>query len=512
MKGAIAAGSLQTAETGATVLKAGGNAVDAIFAAALSCAVSEPTLTSLAGGGVLLYRCGKTKKVTICDFFANAPAKRVENSDRDALDFYGVDLDFGPATQRFHIGAASAAVPGVIPGLFSTQERWGKLSAKEAANPACDLLKKGIEIGPWQSNAAKLLTPFLTSTPKAKAQFAPSGDTLVKGESYALPQLAETVEALISEGWHRYYHSVIVDEILSSHGKRSGGLLTKEDFDHYRVEYRKPLSIDYRGHQVFTNSPPAAGGELILLLLSLLEAISMDAISVQEKERALCHAMGICEIARSQGEPLKKRKKWVDAFIATLDQDLPSHQKEKEGPPSTTHISVVDEGGNAAALTFSYGEGNGIMIGNRGIMMNNLMGEEDLFPSGFFSWPEKTRLATMMSPTLVEKNEKIWVMGTGGANRIRTALPQVISKLIDDGASLKDAVIAARLHFEAGVLNAETFDDHKKALRLEKLDPDELILFEEPNLFFGGVHLVCLENGKIGGFGDPRRAGCSLVV
>jgi gamma-glutamyltranspeptidase/glutathione hydrolase len=184
------------------------------------------------------------------------------------------------------------------------------------------------------------------------------------------------------------------------------------------------------------------------------------------------------------------------------------------GSNDTTHVSAIDAAGNAAAVTFSYGEGNGHIIGDTGIMMNNLMGEEDLFPDGFGSAPPGQRLPTMMSPTIVlADNGDITVMGTGGANRIRTAIVQVISLLIDRGMAPNDAVAAARIHFEGGVLNAEVMDMPDRGAALATLDAHKLVRFPEHSLFFGGVHLVQrLADGTLRGAGDPRRGGVCVVV
>lgn len=521
MRGAIAAGSAVTAAAGAEILENGGNAIDAVVAACLACAAGEPTLTSLAGGGVLLYRDGKSGELTLCDFFSNAPG--VGGGDPPPqLDFYGVDLNFGPAIQRFHIGAASAAVPGAIPGLFTAQERWGGLPLSVVIEPACRALRDGVVLGAWQASAAALLTPILTATEASKRQFAPTGRLIGEGDRYCIPGLADTLEALAKEGWRKHYDGPLRQALLASSGREAGGLLTAADLDAYEVLLREPLAFDYRGHRVHSNPPPAAGGELIGLLLSLLEVVPAARREAGSEAwlHALCQAMRVCEQARAldAGRVMAPARvaHWREAYAALLDQPLASEPPDKDGPPSTTHVSVIDAEGNAAAVTFSYGEGNGIMIGESGIMNNNLMGEDDLFPQGFFRWPVGTRLATMMSPTIfVSPEGDIVVMGTGGSNRIRTALPQVIAKLLEQPGALdpRSATEASRVHFEAGVLSGETFDDAERAAVLERLGPEKLVLFEQPNLFFGGVHLVCKRaDGTLDGAGDPRRAGTCVVV
>jgi gamma-glutamyltranspeptidase len=155
MHGVIAAGSAPTAEAGAEILARGGNAVDAAVAACFATSAGEPTLTSLAGGGVMIHRDAKSGEVTICDFFSDAPRRLPQ--DVKNLDFRGVDIDFGPAKQQFHIGAGAAGVPGVVPGLCTALERWGSLPLSDVVAPACRFLREGVVLGPFQVRAAKLL-------------------------------------------------------------------------------------------------------------------------------------------------------------------------------------------------------------------------------------------------------------------------------------------------------------------------------------------------------------------
>ncbi len=530
MGGAIAAGSNETAAAGAKILEAGGNAVDAAVGACLATAAGEPTLTSLAGGGVLLHRDGASGELTLCDFFSNAPglgAARPAAEIRESLDFYAVDLDFGPAIQRFYIGAASAAAPGAIPGLFSAHERWGSLPIAEVVAPACELLREGVVLGEWQGNAAALLTPILTSTPSVTRHFAPTGRIIAAGDLWRIPQLADTLEALAREGWRTIYEGPLRQGLLASGGEAVGGLLTVADLEAFEVAFRPPLTFDYRHQHVFTNPPPAAGGELIGLLLGLLESVPDDRREWGSEAwlRALGQAMRVVEEARggnaSADNPLAPETlaRWRDRLAAIIDAPLGATARIPGGPPSTTHVSVVDDAGNAAAVTFSYGEGNGRIVeteadGSFGFMMNNLLGEEDLFPGGLFSWPAGKRLATMMSPMiLVGPAGEVTVMGTGGANRIRTALPQVIVNLIDRGWDPRRATEDARIHYEAGVLSGEAFDDPSRAEVLGRLGAEDLVLFDNANLFFGGVHLVGRSaDGSLSGAGDPRRAGCCVIV
>jgi gamma-glutamyltranspeptidase/glutathione hydrolase len=519
MHGVIAAGSEHTARAGAEVLRRGGNAADAVAAACFATAAGEPALTSLAGGGIMLYRSAESGEVALCDFFADAP--RTRPSEVEGLDFFAVDLDFGPTTQQFHIGAGAAAVPGVIPGLATVVERWGRLSLAEVVAPACEMLRKGVTLEHYQGYAAHLLRPILTLTDGGRRLFQRDGAVIAAGDPFRLPELADTLEALAARGWRQHYEERLWQAMLEQFGPKTGGLLLREDLERYEVRFREPLVQRYRGRTVLTPSPPAAGGAMIAIMLALLSELDLAALpwGSPEHVRRLSHAMCVADAARAEGsaalEPARLRH-WRERFHAFAAEPrleacrVPSPR----APNNTTHVSVIDAEGNAAAVTFSFGEGNAHIIDRTGIMMNNLMGEADLFPAGFGTAPPGERLPTMMSPTLLIADDgAVTVMGTGGANRIRTALVQVISLLCDHGADAVRAVAAPRIHYEDGVLNAEVFDSGDGGDALAALEPAKLVRFSEQSLFFGGVHLVeRAADGTLRGAGDPRRGGVCMVV
>jgi len=486
--------------------------VDAAVGACFAVGAGEPTLTSLGGAGALLYR-SETGQVQICDFFANAPGLGVDPPAE--MDFFGVDLDFGPAIQRFHIGAASAAVPGAIPGLCTALERWGRMPLGEVIGPACRMLREGMVLGPFQAGAMALLGPILLQSKIGEQVFAPRGRLMRAGETFRHPALADTLERLANQGWRQYYEGPFRQAMLEQFGPGAGGLLGPRDLAEYEIETRAPLALSYRGDfRLLTNPPPAQGGRMIAAMLGLLETEDLSRLEPGGMPylNALCRAMKVADEVRAAGEELSDT--WRARYAALAGAPLSHTPPVDGGPGSTTHISVIDETGCAAAVTFSYGEGNGAFIADSGVMMNNLMGEDDLFPDGFHTWEQGTRLSTMVSPSvLLSPDGDVTVLGSGGANRIRTAMTQVIALLVDQGRSLEQAVRAARVHFEAGVLNAETFERDDGGAGLAELGAPELISFPEPNLFFGGVHAVRLgADGALEAAGDPRRGGVGIVV
>ena len=164
---------------------------------------------------------------------------------------------------------------------------------------------------------------------------------------------------------------------------------------------------------------------------------------------------------------------------------------------------------------FAHGEGNGHEVGDSGVFMNNFLGEEDLFPAGFFRFDPGARLQTMMCPAVVlTADGSALVLGSGGSNRIRTVIPQVLTHLVTDGCSLPAAVKAGRIHFESGTLSVESFRlPDETALASAAELASEVRQFEAQSLFFGGVHVaVAHADGRLDGAADGRRGGVCRVV
>ncbi len=208
-----------------------------------------------------------------------------------------------------------------------------------------------------------------------------------------------------------------------------------------------------------------------------------------------------------------------DAAGALLDpQFVDVYRRQVLGRPAalrgTTQISVIDALGNAASMTLSNGEGCGYMVPGTGIVLNNLLGEEDINPHGFHRWPCDVRMCSMMAPSLVERPDGvIAAVGSGGSNRIRTAILQVLLNLLEFGMTVEDAVTSPRIHFENDLLSIEPgFCEGDIAALAE--DFPNMEKWRERNLFFGGVHTVQFDPGagSFEGAGDMRRGGVTLTV
>ena len=183
-------------------------------------------------------------------------------------------------------------------------------------------------------------------------------------------------------------------------------------------------------------------------------------------------------------------------------------------PGGTTHISVIDARGNAASLSLSNGEGSAYIVPGTGVMLNNMLGEADINVGGFHQWPEDARMSSMMAPSLIVGGAGDMVaMGSGGSNRIRTALLQVMLNLSAFAMPLDRAVESPRLHFEDGLLSIEGGFGEMESAALARAFPDAEV-WAERNLFFGGVHAVGFEpaTGRFDGAGDPRRGGVAVIA
>ena len=416
---------------GQEVLEGGGTAVDACCAAAFVSWVVESPLTGPGGGGFLLAHFGGV--TTVLDFFVAVPRAF---GGRDELLALAVDFD-GDTQQVFHTGPAAVAVPGTALGLSAAHARWGRLPWRDLFMRAVVIARNGFELTPMATYLLDILDPLLRHTPEGEAMYT-RGDGRM-----ALPDFASTLELFASDGVEQLYSGELARE-LCAHVP-----LTLEDLAAYEVIEREPLCAPFHGHELRTNPPPSSGGRLIEIGLESLEGGSSVVEAMQAMEAARTPSVG-----------------------------------------GTTHISVVDGDGNVASLSSSLGSGSGVVVPGTGIHLNNMLGEADL--AAVDARPGE-RLTSMMAPSLVlHDGAPRLVIGSAGSNRLRGAILQVVHNVVGRGMSVRDAVDAPRVHYEAGETHAEP-GGHGD------------VEWRERNLFFGGVSAVDAESLEAAG--DPRRGG-----
>ena len=510
-KGVVAAGHEQTARAAEIILQDGGNAFDAVVAAHLAACVAEPVLSSLAGGGYLLTHTAEEKN-TLYDFFAHTPMRRRSLGD---TDFFPISADFGTTTQEFHIGLGSIATPGTVKGLFAIHDELCTMPMTRLAEPAIDLARNGVVMNMFQAYIFDVVKAIYLHSADTRRIFGSVQDQqrlLQEGELLKQPELADSLDALAREGEKLFYQGEIAHTACSLCSD-NGGHLTEEDFSNYQVVKRSPLAVPYRQATFLTNPAPSSGGTLIAFALKLLESLDLTQYRFGTAP--------YLELLASVQEMTNKAR--IDAFqdndpaMHLLNSEyLANYQEQIKGRSfcsrGTTQISIMDKQGNIASLTTSNGEGCGFFIPGTGIMLNNMLGEEDINPQGFHRWPLNQRMTSMMAPGIVFIPDKGRIaLGSGGSNRLRTAILQVLLNLIDFEMPLEHAVISPRIHHEAGHLSVEGGFDPAKVRSLLNRYPDHKV-WEERNLFFGGTHTVSVGAEGFTGHGDPRRGGSSLVI
>src|SRR6187200_2093290 len=227
--GIVAAGHPLTAEAGARVLRAGGNAVDAAISAMLTSWVAEPLLTGPGAGGYMLV-AEPGGDPLLLDFFVEAPGHGADRARREPLE--PVDVSFGDAVQVFNIGAASVGVYGTPSGICEAATRFGTVPLAELTAPAAALAREGVPLAPSQAYVFEILAPILLATPEARALFCRDGAVLRDGDRFTDPELADAIERLGAEGATSFYEGEIgaaaADWVLER-----GGLLTREDLARY---------------------------------------------------------------------------------------------------------------------------------------------------------------------------------------------------------------------------------------------------------------------------------------
>lgn len=491
-KAGVAAGHAATAEAAASILREGGNAFDAAIAGFLAACVAEPVLASLGGGGFMAVKPAG-EETGVFDFFTETPLKRPVRGD---VDFRPIDVDFGTTIQEFHIGMGAVATPGAVAGIFEIHRALGRMPMTAIVEPAVELAKSGIQVNAFQAYLLGIVGPIYTASASARAFFCRDGeDQLLRdGDLYHPIPFADFLEALAVEGADLFYLGEVAARIAGMDGVTIG----RDDLSRYKAARRNPLQSRVNGHDVFLNPPPAIGGALIDFMLRALDTSDLaveDALGGRHV-KALAGVMDACNRVRTESridhDPLAGA-----AAIARARHHPPAFR-------GTTHISVADKDGNMAALTVSNGEGCGHVVPGTGMMLNNMLGEDDLNASGFFKWPEGVRLSSMMTPgILVAPDGSSTAFGSGGSNRIRTALTQVILNLSVFGMNVGDAVEAPRMHLEGARLSVEPGID------IDAIGwPGEVQAWPARNMFFGGAHLIKRDQaGHVTGAGDQRRDG-----
>jgi gamma-glutamyltranspeptidase/glutathione hydrolase len=382
--------------------------------------------------------------------------------------------------QTFYVGPASCGVPGTAAGLSHALERFGSMPLSSLVGPGIRLAREGAPVNRQQAYILEILAPIHEHMTGTRELYAPRGRRLGEGDVFAFPELAETLERYAEEGADLFCKGELARRI-SDFVVGHGGYIGPGDLASYEAIERKPIDTSFRGTEVLTNPPPSSGGILISYCLGLLERFGprsgpeqlVAAMEAANSRRDLAFAESLYEEGMEAG------------FLDPIGLDLAA----ADLLGSTTHISVLVPG--------------------TGVILNNMLGEEDLNPAGFHLIAPGRRVPSMMAPTVVLRDgEIVLALGSAGSNRIRSAILQTVVRAIEQGFPVDAAIEASRLHFEQGIVQAEPGIDEDALRRIEARG---VKVARRPaiNLFFGGVQAVARDpkSGELSGGGDPRRGG-----
>ena len=506
--GLISTGSKEATEAASEILKLGGNAFDAAICAVMTSMTSEVNLTSMGGGGAMMaYKNGE--KPILFDFFVDAPNLKSKTS----FEFYKTDIDFGDTIQSFHIGKGSVAIPGNIKGLLYAHKRLGRIPFKIVSEPAIEIAKKGVQLSRSQAYITLLLKNILQTSEASKKLFFKENKLLSEGDLFKNEDLAEFIQWMVEDGDRPFYEGEVGRKMIDYLG--DDGIITYQDLISYRVLERKPLEQSINRKILYTNPSPSVGGTLIIFLLRMLSNISGD---YSFNHELLIYLMAATAKAREKyfKDPNDQyqldqilNKKIVEKYSRIANKDILNSlnyfNDNRFG--ATTHVSILDRDGNAASITTTNGESCGHVLPGTGVILNNMLGEEDLNPLGFHNWIKAKRLPTLISPSLVlnKKGKVDLVLGSAGSNRIRSAIVQVILNYLIKEMSLKDSIYSSRIHLETNELHVEPGINFSHGILENK--NIKFNSFSSINLFFGGVNSVSAKEAVA----DPRRGGYGII-
>jgi gamma-glutamyltranspeptidase / glutathione hydrolase len=520
------------ADVGLSVLKNGGNAVDAAIAVGFALAVTHPFAGNLGGGGFMLVRLADGT-TDFLDFRECAPQKA-------SRDMY-LDPDGNP-TRDSIVGWRSSGVPGSVAGFEAAHRKFGSKSWADLVAPAVKLASDGFPVSaPF---AASLNAPHnnLHLDPESTRIFLRNGNPYQPGDTLKQPDLAATLERIEKAGAKGFYRGETASKFAAAMAAH-GGLITLQDLEKYKVIQRSPLTGEYKGFHIITSPPPSAGGIGLLQIMGMLDGTNYESDGADSPKAVHfeAEAMRRFYADRSQymGDPdfytvpvkMLLDPKYLAWRRSTID---PQHSTPSDaiGPglpramnaalfgrenTETTHYNVVDAKGNAVAVTYTLndGYGSGITVPGLGFLLNDEMDDFVAKPGApnMFGMlgsdanaiaPGKRPLSSM-TPTIITKDGKLcMVVGAPGGSRITTGVTEVILDVLDFHMNPQDAVDLPRFHEqwkpEALYLQNGFSPETEKAL-------EQMGYQLEPTGGVARVEAIVVKDGVLEGGTESRQHG-----
>lgn len=471
---------------GLEILRAGGNAVDAAIAVQFALAVTHPQAGNVGGGGFMIVRLADGAHAAL-DFRERAPGRATRDMYLD---------ERGDVTDESRIGHLAAGVPGSVKGMEVAYRRFGTLAWERLLAPAIRYAQ-GIRVRPQLARALAGAREHLSRFPATSAVFTPAGRPLLADERLVQADLARTLHAIATRGADAFYRGWVADSLVAEM-VRGGGLITHADLAAYEAVWRQPIVLEYRGREIVSMPPPSSGGVTLGELLHIVEGFdlaslgwhSADAVHVAVEAMRRAYAdrnyyLGDPDFVEIPVERLLSRA-YADSLRASIDLKRASSSERfnrvAAEPPETTHFSVVDEAGNAVAVTTTLngGFGSGVVVRGAGFLLNNEMDDFSARPGtpnmyGLVQGEANAiepgkRMLSSMTPTIVvaPDGRTELVTGTPGGGTIITTVFQMVTNHVDFGLPVQTSVNAPRFHhqnlpdvvfYERGGLRADVIEE-----------------------------------------------------
>lgn len=506
---AVAAPNTDAARAGLATAAEGGNAVDAALAAVLVTCVNEPGMVSLAAGGYATVALPGREAVTV-DGYVEMPGRGLPAA-AFGRGVWPVHTSYGGGT-TMSTGPGTVATPGLLPAVEETHRRFGALPWAAIVEPAEQIARDGFALGMACDHFLGHVGQDLYGhDPATRAALHHGDGTRVRaGQRMVIADLGDFLGAVRRTGSAALTTGAVADALVDLMAA-GGGLVTHEDLAAYTPVVRPSARADLAGGwSVATNPPPSIGGPVLAAMVLLLDAGPGDVADLVRVVRAvLAHRLEVLDVSADRA-----------AATRVLLDRVRGGGRGWLGSPSTAHVSAVDQDGTACSVTTSFGYGSGITLPGTGVWLNNCLGEHELNVTGLHALAPGTRLASNMAPSVVRHGDgTVLAIGSPGADRITTALAQVISRVcrhgrsaVPDGEALAAAVGAPRLHVGRDRGGLEVLH-HEADLALDGLDTD-LPRRAHPasSMYFGGVAAALHgPDGALAAAADPRRDGACAV-
>ncbi|MBA2725125.1 MAG: gamma-glutamyltransferase, partial [Actinobacteria bacterium] len=399
----IAAGNSLGAKAAISVANDGGNAVDACLAAAVMGWVAEPFFASIGGSGFVTVR-DPQGEVNVFDG-NNAMPTTVPDERGQGIQRIFMDYSDGMYTG---IGAGAVGIPGILAASYKAWEEHGKIEWAAIMSPAIEAARNGL---PFPKTSAYYLSvtwePIWSVYEGSAAIFAPRGEPLLEGEPFVQAELAESLEMIANKGPEVFYSGELATCFADAMAA-GGGFVGVEDLRAYEAIVRAPIEVTSFGWKVQANPPPATGGALLAHMLARLESAQLQDPTARLTAFVDAQRAGMTHRDRLMADP--------DTIVADVDDGVMGTAEVRHSSPETTHASSADSDGYVCAVTESNGYGSGVVV--KGMLMNNVLGEEELNPLGLHALKPGSRCHSNMAPTIASGPARVVGLGSPGATRI----------------------------------------------------------------------------------------------